>query len=98
MLSVESVPYTVGKLIAPAFQIGASRFLQTKSRRSVHQSANNAQQCSPYTEMFSSRVVPDRFRIRYGIIQLNVYTGITVCTYSCTSTEFRSRYTEIAIC
>ena len=32
MLSVESVPYTVGKQIVPAFQIGAPRFLQTKSR------------------------------------------------------------------
>ena len=80
MESVEHVPYTVGKLIAPAFQIGASRFLQTKSRGSVHQSANSSTTGDPHTEMFSSSVVLDLFRIRYGIIQLNVYTGITVCT------------------
>ena len=77
MLSVESVPYTVGKLIAPAFQIGASRFLQTKSReaRPGDLEAENSG---------IRQIAISVYRLRNSVeVQLYVHTVIPVYTFNC---------------
>ena len=75
MLSVQSVPYTVGKQIAPAFQIGASRFLQTKSReaRPGDQEAENSG---------IRQIAISVYRLRNSVeVQLYVHSVIPLYAY-----------------
>ena len=71
MLSAESVPYTVGKQIAPAFQISIVHLLQTKSREA------RAEPKGPENSGIQ-QITISVYRLR-NLVEVQLYG-----TYSCT--------------